>query len=74
MTTLTFPIFGIFDVEISVNTRNAATPDASTELEKARRDLLDKIEHGYTIEETGAHAKVPGFAKTHLKTLVEVDC
>jgi hypothetical protein len=74
MTTLTFPIFGFFDVEIRVKPRNAAISDASPKLETARRDLLDQIEHGFTIEDTGARAKVPGFAKTHLKTLVEVDC
>ena len=74
MTTLTFPIFGILDVEFSVNPRNAATPDASTELEFARRELLDQIEHGLIIEETGARTEVPDFAKMHLKAMVQVDC
>ncbi len=74
MTTPTFAIFGFFDVKIRANPHKVAISDASTELEIARRDLLDQIEHGFTIENSGEHAEVPGFAKTHLKTLVEVDC
>ncbi len=74
MTTLTFPIFGFFDVEVSVKPRNAAASDASTDLETARRDLVEQIEHGFTIEDSGARAEVPDFAKTHLKTMTEVDC
>lgn len=74
MTTLTFPIFGFFDVKISVSPRNVATSDTATELETARADLLEQIEHGFDIEDSSSRGKVPGFAKTHLKTSVEVDC
>ena len=74
MTTLTFPIFGFFNVEIRVTARNAAASGASAGLETARRELLDKIENGFAIEGSDARAEVPGFAKASLKAQVEVDC
>jgi hypothetical protein len=32
-------------------------------------DLMEKIENGYIVEETGGHARIPRYARAHLKTL-----
>jgi len=74
MVTRTYPILRFFDEDLDVSPRIAATPDASAELETARRELLDQIEQGFTLEDSGTRAEVPDFAKAHLKAMVEVDC
>ena len=33
-------------------------------------DLMDKIDHGYEIAETGARAEIPRFARTSLKQAI----
>ena len=74
MTTLTLPVFGFFDLEISIQPRRAAAQIAADALESARSDLLDQVENGFVVEDCGVQAQVPAFAKPHLKTLIETDC
>jgi len=37
----------------------------------AKAALLDAIDHGYTIKDTGEIARLPRFARTHLRTMVD---
>ncbi|MGJ8585447.1 MAG: hypothetical protein ACSHXD_15240 [Marinosulfonomonas sp.] len=34
-------------------------------------DLLYRIDHGFIVEETGERAKIPRFARAHLKTSIK---
>lgn len=34
-------------------------------------DLLEQIDNGYTVEETGEHVNVPGYARAYVRTLVK---
>jgi len=50
---------------------SVATPRTAEETSLADRieDLIDTIDNGFLIEETGEHAKLPQFAKSYLKTI-----
>lgn len=50
---------------------SAATPRKTEETALADRikDLVDIIDDGFLIAETGEHAKLPQFAKSYLKTI-----
>ncbi|NKB54457.1 MAG: hypothetical protein GKR97_20000 [Rhizobiaceae bacterium] len=34
-------------------------------------ELLENIEFGYTVQETGEHVVLPRYARTHVKTLIK---
>lgn len=35
-------------------------------------ELLDMVENGFIVEETGERAELPQFARTHLKTMIKL--
>ena len=69
MATLSLPVFGFFDFEISLIRRAKTTrPKATLDpISQTKSELIEYMEFGYTDPETGKHHELPAFAKTQIR-------